>query len=302
MREEVTGILHMAATTGFDQTPESAAFNVVSTRRVLDVARSCRRLSRLGLVSTAFVAGRRSGLIGEDELEFGEGFSNEYERSKALAEREGREAMGTLPIAVYRLSIVVGRREDGRLARSGPFSPVCRLLHRGLLRIPPSTPSPVDMIPADFAAQALIALMGSAFVPGATYHVCAGPRRSPSLHDLLEAIAECIRRADPSWQRRGFPPPFSADAAGLPRTPVGNTGDPRLQKLVHRIEELTRPLDTAKFYDTTRFDAEIVGLGLGLAHPREWISPLVGRALAGRLKVTEGEVFGHFERSPQTAD
>lgn len=258
---EVTRVLHMAATTGLDQTAEQARFNVASTRELLEVTRRCRFLEGFGLVSTAYVAGRRSGVIRENELEFETGFSNEYERSKALAERAARTAMGDLPIAVYRPSLVVGRRTDGRLAHSGLFSSACRLFRRGLLSaLPGDASQPVDLVPVDFAARSLVALFLRAFVPGSTYHLCAGPQRSFTLEGLFEAMAVSIRRTEPEWRR----------------------GDPRRGAALEsaRLRSILRgPLETAKSFDTTAFDRAIGRCGIELAHAREWIQPLVDRAL-----------------------
>ena len=41
--------------------------------------------------------------------------------------------MRELPIDVYRLSIVVGRRTDGHVSRLSGIYPVFRLFHEGLL-------------------------------------------------------------------------------------------------------------------------------------------------------------------------
>jgi nucleoside-diphosphate-sugar epimerase len=194
----VTGILHAGAVTRFDQTPDVAHVNnVMSTRHVLDHARACPRIERIGLISTAFVAGRRRGTIFEDELDLGAEFNNEYERSKALAESEARERMRALPIAIYRLSIVTGRSTDGCISRFSGLYPILRLFHQGLLAMFPADDGQrIDLIPADFAAAAIRHLFMSTFVPGRTYHVCAGraaPLPSttssrPSTHSSLRRI------------------------------------------------------------------------------------------------------------------
>ena len=94
----VTGILHAGAVTRFDQTVEVARLNnITGTTNVLAYGRQCPRLERIGIVSTAFVAGRRGGTIREDELDVNADFNNEYERSKAHAEYQVRLAMQELP-------------------------------------------------------------------------------------------------------------------------------------------------------------------------------------------------------------
>ncbi len=276
---ETTAILHMAASTRLDQSGPESLLNVASTRHVLETARSCGRLDRISVVSTAFVAGR-SGTIRENELDFEQGFSNEYERSKAMAESECREAMSRLPIAIYRLSIVVGRREDGRLSRSGMFSAVCRLFHRRLLPFFPGDPSQaLDMIPADFAARALTALIRGAFARGTTYHLCAGEARSLTLGELFESMADDFGRQDAAWRDRGLPSPIFTSSSAFGRLPDDPRGTPRLRRIGRSILGLTGSLERSKVYDTTEFDAAAAPLGLRLAHAREWIHTLVERAV-----------------------
>ena len=53
-------------------------------------------------VSTAYVAGRRTGEIGEDDLSDRFGFENDYERTRYEAERLVRFAATDLPVTWLR--------------------------------------------------------------------------------------------------------------------------------------------------------------------------------------------------------
>lgn len=281
----ITGILHAGAVTRFDQTAEQAfAANVESFRSLLGHARACPRLDRVGLVSTAFAAGRRTGAIFEEELDLDVEFNNEYEHSKALAEQVAREAMGELPVAVYRLGIVVGRATDGCISRLSGLYPILRLFHQGLLAMFPGDEDQcIDLIPADFAAAAIQHLFGRAFVPGKTYQVCAGAGRSLTLKNLFPAIDAFFAAADPAWRGRGQVLPLTVSAAAF-RDFVGIvelTGNARLQKIIAQVATVTRQLEVPKTFDTRGFDQATRGVeGLALSHARDWLQPSVTRAVA----------------------
>ena len=281
----VTTIIHAAAVTRFDQSAETASLNnVASTAHVIELARSLPALERVGMVSTAYVAGRRSGTILEDDLDLAVPFNNEYERSKAIAECAVRQAMADLPMTILRLSIVVGRREDGRVARLSGVYPIFRLFHQGLLSMfPGDADQHLDLIPSDFAAAAICHLTGSGFTAGRTLHVCAGRERSLSLTELFPAIAELLRAADGEWARRGQPLPIAVardvfeEFAGL----VSLTGHPRLRRIVEQTQMVTRMLDTPRVFDTSRFQVSLAKSStLELDHARRWLAPVVSHGVA----------------------
>jgi nucleoside-diphosphate-sugar epimerase len=280
----VTGILHAGAVTRFDQTPEAARVNnVVTAQNILELARQCPQLSRIGMVSTVFVAGRRSGTIREAELELETDFNNEYERSKAHAEYETRIRMRELPIDVYRLSIVVGRRMDGCISRFSGIYPLFRLFHEGLLAMFPGSPGQrVDLIPADFAAEAILHLFAGSTVPGVTYHVCAGANRSFGLDEICPALDVCLA-ADAEWRSRGQPLPLTvaADVFSKFVNVVELTGNPKLQHVIRQTRTLTQQLEIAKIYDSHEFDrATADNSTLRLGHVREWLPQIVAHGMA----------------------
>ena len=282
---QATGILHAGAVTRFDQTAEQAfVANVESIRSLLAHARACPRLDRVGLVSTAFVAGRRTGTIFEEQLDLDVEFNNEYEHSKALAEQVAREAMAELPVAVYRLGIVVGRATDGCISRLSGLYPIMRLFHQGLLAMFPGEEGQcIDLVPADFAAAAIHHLFARTFVAGMTYQVCAGAGRSFTLDNLFPGVDTFLAAADPAWRGRGQVLPLTVSAAAF-RDFVGIvelTGNARLQKIIAQVATVTRQLEVPKTFDTRGFDQAIQGVeGLALAHARDWLQPSVTRALA----------------------
>jgi nucleoside-diphosphate-sugar epimerase len=283
----VTGILHAGAVTRFDQTPDAARLNnVEGTSNVLAYARRCPRVERIGIVSTAFVAGRRGGAILEDELDLDADFNNEYERSKAHAEYQARLVMQELPVDIYRLSIVVGRRTDGRIARFSGIYPIFRLFYEGLLAMfQGAEGQTVDLIPSDFAAAAIHHLFTEPGAAGKTYHICAGADKSFLLDEVFPAIDACLAGTDAAWCGRGQPLPLRVAVDVFQRFVdiVELTANPRFQQIIRQTRTVTQQLEVPKVYDTRAFAKGIAGRpALALPHIREWLPQIVAGAMATR--------------------
>jgi nucleoside-diphosphate-sugar epimerase len=281
LAREVTGVLHSAASTSFHQNADQAQHsNVVGTREAIAFARRCERLDRFGLVSTAYVAGKRTGVIREDDLDLGVGYVNEYEASKARAEDEASRS--GLPLATYRLGIVVGRRTDGRISRMSGIYPVWRILHGGLLSMIPGDPGQtVDLIPADYASDAIAFLFRRAFAAGARYHVCAGSARSYSLDDLLVAFEAAIAAVDPGWLAHGYPRAVNVTSEVFEQftETVEQVAHVGLRSVVRQLRMFTRQLEYPKHFDTSRFERDLAPSGLGLAHARDWLPVLAAHGV-----------------------
>ena len=114
----VTHIIHSAADLRVDAPiDELRKTNVQGTANVLELARAVQRdhgLERYAHVSTAYVAGGRSGAIPEADLTEEYGFSNAYELSKYEGERLVQAAKSELPISVFRPGMIVGARGHRR--------------------------------------------------------------------------------------------------------------------------------------------------------------------------------------------
>src|SRR5207244_13413683 len=168
----VTGVVHAGACTRFDLSLGRAReVNVEGTKRVVELAGSCRRLDRFGFLSTAYVAGKRTGTVYEHELAHDCGFANTYEQSKYEAEQVVNEARGRLPVAVYRLSTLLGDSKTGRITHFTAPHLSLQITRRGLASLVPGTPCcVVDLIPSDHAAAALFELFTGHFEAGQVFH------------------------------------------------------------------------------------------------------------------------------------
>src|SRR6185437_4206305 len=86
-RTDTHSVFHLAAIYDLAVGRELAQLvNVQGTERVNQFVKSIPNLKRYHYVSTCYVAGRRRGLILENELKHDAGFRNHYEESKYLAE------------------------------------------------------------------------------------------------------------------------------------------------------------------------------------------------------------------------
>src|SRR2546421_1886659 len=200
LAREVTDIVHAAASVSFSlPLPESRSINVEGTRRILDFAHVCRRrggLRRMAYVSTAYVAGTHPGQFTEDDLEVGQTFRNPYEHSKFEAEQLVRRDRRRLPIQIFRPSIVVGESSTGwTQAFNVLYTPLKAFVQGRLPVLPARASAPVDVVPVDYVADAIVELADRPADEG-TYHLVAG-RDATSVGELIGLAAAHVDRSAP---------------------------------------------------------------------------------------------------------
>lgn len=213
---EVTRIHHCAQASFIGVARENAeAVNVAGAREILEVAEVCEKLECLVYHSTASVAGNRTGLVREDELDKGQSFRNDVEETRAHGERIVRGAMGKLPICVVRPSMIVGDSTTGEVDRfDGPY-----LLMLLIVTSPPDMPlplpgrgdAPLNMVPIDYVVRAARAIGRDRSAIGRTFHV-VDPTPLPA-----RRVFELVARAGGRRMARGFIPANLTKA--LLRTP-----------------------------------------------------------------------------------
>jgi thioester reductase-like protein len=189
---EVSAVYHLAAVYDLAVPLEPATqVNVDGTGNVLTLCRDCERLERLHYVSTAFVAGRRTGSVYEHELALGQRFKNHYESTKFQAEVWVREAMDKVPTTIYRPAIVVGDSKTGETPKfDGPYY-MLRVISRAVrwhLPIPRfgRAEAPFNVVPVDFIIDAMTAADDAPELVGSTLHlVDPEPISAAEVFDLL---------------------------------------------------------------------------------------------------------------------
>ncbi|HTO68569.1 MAG TPA: SDR family oxidoreductase [Myxococcota bacterium] len=187
----VRAVVHAAASTRFDlELDEARRSNVAGTRNALAFARDAG--AHFHHVSTAFVVGDRSGVLGSAEpLGPPPAFHNSYEESKWEAEQLVREAARELRTTVYRPSIIVGDSQTGRTRHFRVLYDPFKWVIYGKTSLLPCRPDVrVDVVPVDFVCDAIVALGARTDAAGATWLLSAGPTGALS-------IAEILARAEP---------------------------------------------------------------------------------------------------------
>jgi len=194
---ETTRIVHGAANVSWSLPIEEARhINVAGTMQMLRLAEEASRrgsLRAFDYLSTVMVAGRRQGLIGEEELDETAGFWSTYEQSKAEAERSVRAKRGSLPVSIFRLSMVVGDSRTGHTSSFNVMYWPLKMLSRGMFWIAPADPQGVvDIVPVDYAAAAVEALSADPVQRGKSFHIAAGPESCCTVSEFLDLAVEVM--------------------------------------------------------------------------------------------------------------
>lgn len=201
LQAETTRVIHSAATVRFDHTlDEARRINVEGTRSILDFAAGSGRLRSFAYVGTAYVAGERNNLVREDELAVGQTYRNTYEQTKAEAEALVRSRLREIPGVILRPSIIVG---DSRTGVTSSFKMMywpLKIYARRLWRTVPGYPDAVlDIVPVDFVARAVAALLFNEAAMGSTVHLCAGPRGSATIDQVAHRAMQYFNGPEPRY-------------------------------------------------------------------------------------------------------
>jgi thioester reductase-like protein len=255
VRRDVTGIIHLAADTTFSRPlADARAVNTEGTRRVLELADECANEVRVAFVSTAFVAGRRVGVIGENDAEHTAGWANAYEQSKYEAEALVRAQ--SRDWAIFRSSTIVCDDVDGRVTQLNAVHRALQLYRNGLAAMMPGVAgSTVDAVTTSYVGRAIGELAFSDSLSRKTVHLCAGAGALP-LQELLDITWE--RWAiDSAWRRRAIPRPALADLAtyALFERSIEQVGDASLKRVARALSHFVPQLAMPKRFDTTTADA-----------------------------------------------
>lgn len=213
--QRASEVVHCAATVSFAAgLPESRRINVEGTRHVLALANRCAQrgvLRRVVHVSTAYVAGTYEGEFAEDDLWVGQQFRNPYERSKYEAEQLVRQHAPGLPgVTIVRPSIIVGESTTGWTPSFNVlYVPLRGFAQRKLRVLPAERSAPVDVVPVDHVADAIIHLTTEEQKGLSTYHLVAADRAT-TVARLIELSAKGLHRrpppvVPPALYRAGYP-------------------------------------------------------------------------------------------------
>jgi len=210
LADEVRRVFHLAAIYDLAVPIEIAQrVNVDGTGNVLELcgdARSGSAFERLVYVSTAYVAGLRTGVVYEHELGMGQGFKNHYESTKFQAEVWVQREMGVVPTVILRPGIVVGDSRTGETAKfDGPYyllRTIAQLRRRGLPVAQFGRPDATfNVVPVDYVVDAIVAAAKLDRALGETLHLVDTEPLSTS--ELLSTLSRAYAGVEP---RGTFPP------------------------------------------------------------------------------------------------
>jgi thioester reductase-like protein len=227
-------VVHNAARLTFygtDHQREPWLSNVEGTRSLLDLCRRCG-IQQFHHVSTAYVCGLREGRIIETELDLGQEMGNDYERSKAEAERLVRGADLGCPPTIYRPSIIIGDSRTGYTSTFHGFYTMVRLAHTlaGQMVLGSITARLLveafgmdgherkDYVPVDWVSSVITHLLGVPTHHGRTYHLTAAEPTpvavwSRAIQDAVERYSPLADPSDPtSRDARWFVDMFQGQA------------------------------------------------------------------------------------------
>lgn len=226
---ETTSLFHLAAIYDLKVKRDLAMkVNVDGTLNVNQFALSLPKLRRYHYISTCYVAGKRKGVIGEDELTHDAGFRNYYEETKYLAETEVAALMDRLPITIHRPSVVCGDTKTGETAKYDGIYYLMHYLRRSpnLLSIPNIGNARVrlNLVPVDFVIDAIAALANDEAAIGKTVQLAdPAPLTTEELFNYL-AVAVGGHRSSFTLPMPvvyySLMTPISPPITGLPRSAV----------------------------------------------------------------------------------
>jgi len=169
--------------------------NLGHAREIVELSRVAESLTHVTFLSSGAVFGDHRGDATEEDLSLGQSFRSPAQESLALAEAVLRRHLAEVPVSVVRTPQVLAA--PGSVVPSRPSGLHRLLLHvasapsDGALPLPPGSHRAVQVVPADFVADALYAVM-TLGTRGRTYHF-AEPE-PPSLAEVLEQAARHFGR------------------------------------------------------------------------------------------------------------
>ena len=218
---------------------ETERINIGGTRSVLQLAADCKRMRRLCHWSACSVAGKRKGVVLEEDLDHGQSFHDFHEQTRFESEKLVRAAMHKLPITVLRPTVIVGDSRTGQCEEFDGAYSLMSLLVNGKHSIPVPIPgnanAPLHLVPMSFVVQAGSVLASDARAAGKTFQL-ADPNPLPARR-VFELVAEVSQA---KIAKRALP-------AGLAKTLLRTPG---LEKLSRGPRAFLATVDQQIFFNT----------------------------------------------------
>lgn len=166
--------------------------NVHGTAMVNDFVRELPNLQRYMYFSTAYVAGRRNGLLLETELIRPHAFKNYYEETKYEAELRVEDLKAEVPITIIRPGIVRGHSETGETIKfDGPYfflNMIDRLRKLPFIPFVGSRETTINVVPIDYILKACSFICREPSAEGKTLHLT-----DPNPHKVVDVYRAMVK-------------------------------------------------------------------------------------------------------------
>jgi nucleoside-diphosphate-sugar epimerase len=198
---KIQTVIHCAGETSFASEDEERARDVqLNGPLALLETLGAQGLQDWSQVSTAFVCGRRSGIVYESEADLGQEFHNPYERLKLESEIRLKQACAGLGVNVriFRPTIVIGAAPVSFGGTpSNLFFAFLRVLmmlarspdlRRQIVRIKARPQARFNIVPVDYVAAAVEKLSGDPEASQKTFHLAVdNPPTQQMILDMISA-------------------------------------------------------------------------------------------------------------------
>ena len=202
----VDTVFHCAADVNLGKDPQGRTYriNYHGTENIVELSKILK-IKELHYVCTAYIAGKLQGTAIEDNP-VDSGFHNPYEESKYKAEMLVRNA--GIPFSIYRPSIIIGRRKDGKIRRALAFYRILEFMAKlkkhtatktnqdptGFvdldIHFPAAVSKHIYFVPIDYIQEAIVKLYQTP-VCGKAFHI-TGDSPVTTLQ-ILEAMCEILK-------------------------------------------------------------------------------------------------------------
>ena len=202
-----TILFHVAGDTHF-KPADVAAQRRINIEAPMELASGLKgRIGRMLHVSTAYVAGQRTGLIRENELDCGQGFWNSYEKSKfdaevaltAFCRQQG------IPLVIVRPAIIINERKSGRASTFTHLNALVEVVSRlqayygisdgqvvsKIIRLMADPRAQPNLAPVDSIIPALLQIAKAPTAAGKVFHLCHPEPQTN--HEIMDLICEAYK-------------------------------------------------------------------------------------------------------------
>lgn len=209
VRAHCDRVIHNAAILQFDGATmdvEPWRTNFGGTRNVLGLLETMK-IREFHYVSTAYVCGTRPDLVMEEELDSGQSFRNDYERSKFESEKLVRSCDGDFSKTIYRPAVIVGDSTTGFTSTYHGLYMYLRLLatlvpqqernSEGVIetpiRLPMQGDEPRNLVPVDWVSDVMTRIILNPQAHSRTFHLV--PDTFVTARKVIEAGYEYFNSA-----------------------------------------------------------------------------------------------------------